>query len=64
MPEFTQLDDATLAGVLNFIIFDLDHAASGTRPITPEEIATERAHPAEGSVVREHRAKVLAALGL
>jgi mono/diheme cytochrome c family protein len=64
MPEFTQLDDATLAGVLNFIIFDLDHAPSGTRPMTAEEIAAERAHPVEGSAVREHRAKVLAALGL
>lgn len=64
MPEFTQFDDATLATVLNFIIFDLDHASDDTQPIAPEEIAAERAHPVEGSAVREHRAKVLTALGL
>lgn len=64
MPEFTQFDDATLADVLNYIIFDLDHASNGTRPITAEEIAAERAHPVTGSAVREHRAQVLTALGL
>ena len=64
MPEFTQLDDATLATVLNFIIFDLGHAADDVKPITAEEIAAERAHPVDGAAVREHRAKVLAALGL
>ena len=64
MPEFTQLDDATLATVLNFIILDLDHATDDTKPITAEEIAAERAHPVEGSAVREHRAQVLTALGL
>ena len=64
MPEFTQFDDTTLATVLNFIIFDLDHAADDTKPIAAEEIAAERAHPVDGSAVREHRAKVLAALGL
>jgi mono/diheme cytochrome c family protein len=64
MPEFTQFDDATLAAVLNFVIFDLDHAPDTTKPITAEEIAAERAHPTEGSAVREHRAKVLTALGL
>jgi mono/diheme cytochrome c family protein len=64
MPEFTQFDDATLAAVLNYIIFDLDHAASGTKPITAEEVAAERAQPVAGSAVREHRAQVLTALGL
>ncbi len=64
MPEFTQFDDATLAAVLNFIIFDLDHASDDTKPISADEIATERAHPVDGSAVREHRAKVLTALGL
>ena len=64
MPEFTQFDDATLATVLNFIVFDLDHASDDTKPIAAEEIAAERAHPVEGSAVREHRAKVIAALGL
>ena len=64
LPEITQFDDATLATVLNFVIFDLDHASGDTKPITADEIAAERAHPVEGSAVREHRAKVLAALGL
>jgi mono/diheme cytochrome c family protein len=64
MPEFTQLDDAALAAALNFVVFDISHAAEGTKPLIPAEIAAERAAPIEGSAVREHRAKVLAALGL
>ena len=64
MPEFPQLDDATLAAVLNFVVFDLAHAPDDTKPLTPEEIAAERAHPVDGSAVREHRTKLLAALGL
>jgi mono/diheme cytochrome c family protein len=64
MPEFPQLDDATLAAVLNFVVFDLAHAPDDTKPLTPEEIAAERAHPVDGSAVREHRTKLLTALGL
>ena len=64
MPEFTQLDDGTLATVLNFVVFDLGHAPDSTKPITPEEIAAERSHPQDGAAVREHRTKVLAALGI
>ena len=64
MPEFSQLDDAALAAALNFVVFDLGHAADGTKPLQPAEIAAERAHPMEGAAVREHRATVLAALGL
>jgi mono/diheme cytochrome c family protein len=64
MPQFTQLDDATLAEVLNFVVFDLAHAADDTKPLTAEEIAVERAHPVDGAEVREHRTKLLAALGL
>ncbi len=64
MPEFTQLNDAALASVLNFVVFDLAHAADGTRPLTAEEIAAERSHPVDGAAVREHRAKLLATLGL
>jgi mono/diheme cytochrome c family protein len=64
MPDFTALDDAALAAVLNFVIFDLGAAADSTKPLTPDEIASERAHPQEGAAVREHRAKVLTALGL
>jgi mono/diheme cytochrome c family protein len=64
MPDFSQLDDAALAAALNFVVFDLGHASEGTKPLQPAEIAAERAHPLEGAAVREHRATVLAALGL
>jgi mono/diheme cytochrome c family protein len=64
MPDFAQLDDAALAAVLNFVVFDLGGAPAETKPLAPEEIAAERAQPQEGAAVREHRAKVLAALGL
>jgi mono/diheme cytochrome c family protein len=64
MPEFTSLDDAALAAVLNFVVFDLANAPDAAKPLTAEEIAAERGHPLEGAAVREHRAKVLAALGL
>lgn len=64
MPDFMHLDDATLATVVNFVVFDLDHATDEVKPITPEEIAAERAHPVDGTVVRDHRAKLLTALGL
>jgi mono/diheme cytochrome c family protein len=64
MPEFTSLDDAKLAQVLNYVIFDLAHAAEGTKPLTAEEIAAERSHPVDGAAVREHRAKLLPSLGL
>ena len=64
MPDFMHLDDATLAAVLNFVVFDLDHAADDVKPIAAEEIAAERVHPADGAAVREHRSKLLASLGL
>jgi mono/diheme cytochrome c family protein len=64
MPDFTALDDAAIAAVLNFVVFDISGAPAGTKPLTAEEIAAERAHPQEGAAVREHRATVLAALGL
>ncbi len=64
MPDFKRLDDTTLAAVLNYVVFDLAHAAEGTKPIAAEEIAAERAHSVDGAAVREHRAKLLATLGL
>jgi mono/diheme cytochrome c family protein len=64
MPDFSQLDDASLAAVLNFVVFDLAGAPDATKPLAPEEIAVERAHPLEGAAVREHRAQVLTSLGL
>jgi mono/diheme cytochrome c family protein len=60
MPDFARLDDATLAATLNFVVFDLAHAATVIRPLTPEEIAAERAHPLDGAAVREHRKSLLA----
>jgi mono/diheme cytochrome c family protein len=55
MPDFARLDDATLAATLNFVVFDLAHAATSIKPLAPEEIAAERAHPLDGAAVRAHR---------
>jgi mono/diheme cytochrome c family protein len=32
MPDFGRLDDALLAATLNFVVFDLGHAAAGVQP--------------------------------
>jgi mono/diheme cytochrome c family protein len=64
MPDFAHLDDAALAEVLNFVVFDLAHAADDAKPLTVAEIAAERSHPVDGAAVRAHRASLLAALGL
>jgi mono/diheme cytochrome c family protein len=58
MPDFARLDDATLAATLNFVVFDLSHAAADVKALTAEEIAAERAHPLDGAAVREHRKTV------
>ena len=58
MPDFSRLDDETLAATLNFVLFDLDHAAAGVKPLSAAEIAAERAHPMDGTAVREHRKSV------
>jgi len=55
MPDFARLDDATLAATLNFVVFDLAHAAPDLKPISATEIAAERAHAMDGAAVREHR---------
>ena len=58
MPDFARLDDATLAVTLNFVVFDLAHAAADVKPLAAGEIAAERAHPLDGAAVREHRKSV------
>ncbi len=58
MPEFGQLDDASLAAVLNFVVFDLAQAPASVAPLAAAEIAAERAHPLDGAAVREHRKSV------
>lgn len=58
MPDFGQLDDATLVALLNFVVFDLAHAPASVAPLTSAEIAAERAHPLDGAQVREHRKSV------
>ena len=62
MPDFARLDDATLAAMLNFVVFDLAHAAPEVKPLTTAEITAERSHALVGAAVREHR-KSLAAAG-
>jgi len=64
MPDFSRFDDATLAEVLNFVVFDLAQAPPGTEALRPGEIAAERKQALDGTAVRKHRASVLAALGL
>ena len=39
MPDFARLDDTTLAATLNFVVFDLAHAATALKPLAPGEIA-------------------------
>jgi len=58
MPDFAQLDDASLAALLNFVVFDLAHAPASVAPLTSAELAAERAHPLDGAAVREHRKSV------
>ena len=55
MPDFGRLDDATLAATLNFVVFDLAHAAPDVKPITAADLAAERAQALHGAAVREHR---------
>jgi len=64
MPDFARFDDATLAAVLNFVVFDLARAPADTAPLRADDIARERKRPLDGSQVRKHRASVLAGLGL
>jgi mono/diheme cytochrome c family protein len=61
MPEFSQLDDATLAATLNFVVFDLGHAPETTKPLAAGEIAAERGRALDGTAVREHRKGVVPA---
>ena len=58
MPDFSRLDDATLAATLNFVVFDLGHAPAGVQPLSAADLAAERAHPLDGAAVREHRKTV------
>ncbi|MBS0367201.1 MAG: cytochrome c [Proteobacteria bacterium] len=62
MTDFTRLDDATLAAILNHVVFDVDKAPAGVKPLTAADIAAERAHPIDGTGVREHRKSLPAAL--
>ncbi len=64
MPTFAQLDDASLANVLNYVVFQLAKAPSDTRPLSPADIAAERSQSQDGQAVRRHRSAVLAELGL
>jgi mono/diheme cytochrome c family protein len=61
MPDFARLDDATLAATLNFVVFGLAHAPASVTPLSPADIAAERAHPVDGAAVREHRKTVVPA---
>lgn len=64
MPSFAQLDNASLADVLNYVVFELAKAPASTHPLSPADIAAERSQPEDGQAVRRHRSAVLAELGL
>ena len=62
MPEFTRFDDATLAAVLNYVVFDLGHAPADAAPLTAAELAAGRPRALDGSAVHEHRVEIVAKL--
>ncbi len=64
MPAFAQLDDSSLADVLNYVVFELAKAGADTQPLASGEIASERGHGLDGRAVRQHRLAVLDELGL
>jgi mono/diheme cytochrome c family protein len=59
MPEFSRFDDATIAEVLNHVLFDLAKTDTAVAPLTAADIATERTQPVDGAAVRAHRATVV-----
>ena len=63
MPDFGQLDDASLSAVLNYVAFDVAKASDGTA-MTAGDIAEARRTPLTGDQVRSQREKLTAALGL
>ncbi len=62
MPEFARMDDATLALVLNHVVFDLGQAPPDAKPIDAAEIAVERATVQDGSQVRVNRGIAISGL--
>ena len=58
MPDFSHLEDTTLAATLNYVVFDLGHAPASVQPLSGADLAAERAHPLDGAAVREHRKAV------
>ena len=69
MPEFARLDDDTLAGVLNYVVFDLGAATplpdgAQRAPLAPAEVAALREPRLTGEQVRAHREALLPQVGL
>jgi len=64
MPDFARLGDDALAAVLNFVVFDLAHASQDSTPLNAAEIGAARSQPAAADAVRQHRAALLATLGI
>jgi mono/diheme cytochrome c family protein len=61
MPEFSRFDDAQLAEVLNYVVFDLGRADAALQPLSADELAHERTRVVDGAAVRAHRAAVVSA---
>ena len=64
MPGFAKFSDETLAAVLNYVVFDLAHAAADLQPMTAADITQARQVPATGDAVRQRRLALITALGL
>lgn len=64
MPSFSQLDDAVLAEILNYVVFELGKAPPSVAAFTASDVAEGRAAASSGAEVRAHRSAVLQALGL
>ncbi len=69
MPDFARFSDEVLAGVLNYVVFDLGAAAplpAGAQraPLEPAEVAALREAHLTGEQVRAHRDALLPQVGL
>jgi hypothetical protein len=64
MPDFVKFDDAMLAAVLNYVVFDLAHGSPTLAPFSPAEIAAARTPALSSDAVHQQRAALISLLGL
>jgi len=61
MPDFARFDDATVAALINYVVFDLGHAPASVAVFAPTDVAAELATAQTGEAVRRHRSQLLEA---